>query len=379
MGKLLWISKPAFLASIFFAQGSLIADIAVSPQEKSALVWSKIESSRYGDMPSISSALCENEPSRCSLGEVRGDENGKRRFSTAIPVEWHAVSNERYTGIFAEGAKYALLKLSQIAGASQENRQTRVDFKIWRHGRDDLGISAYSQDRSESTTNVFGRPYSTVFKVKDQDSDTIRFDLRPLAHSFTEGDDLPPDDGREPFALSFVPTAAAYALLSDKKDFRQGLEGKGQNQRLFEIFAYAFAEDMNPIYLGHIDAQGYGFTASAYGDALISPSLLRSSSVDVQGGERSSLEQEIRLGRETDQCSGVLEVMNRYQRWQRVQRGSWTTVDVAIDGNGYWYWRCGNSTERSRGVENYRQRVKRLKVWHSTNDREITWLCFDLR
>ena len=27
---------------------------------------------------------------------------------------------------------------------------------------------------------------------------------------------------------------------------------------------------------------------------------------------------------------------------------------------------------------NFRQRVKRLKVWHSPNDRKITWWCFDL-
>ena len=54
------------------------------------------------------------------------------------------------------------------------------------------------------------------------------------------------------------------------------------------------------------------------------------------------------------------------------------TVDVAIDGNGYWYWQCGSSKERSRGEPNYRQRVKRLKISHSADDRKILWECYDL-
>jgi hypothetical protein len=88
--------------------------------------------------------------------------------------------------------------------------------------------------------------------------------------------------------------------------------------------------------------------------------------------------QEVQLGYEIDQCSGVLTVRNRFGRWVTVPRGQWTTIDVAIDGNGYWYWRCGGSNERSRGAPNFRQRVKRLKVWHSTGSRKITWWCYDL-
>lgn len=88
--------------------------------------------------------------------------------------------------------------------------------------------------------------------------------------------------------------------------------------------------------------------------------------------------QEIPIGTEVDQCSGVLSVRDRFNQWIKVPRGAWTRIDVAIDGNGYWYWRCGNTLERSRGAANFRQRVKRLKVWHSTSSRKITWRCFDL-
>jgi len=84
------------------------------------------------------------------------------------------------------------------------------------------------------------------------------------------------------------------------------------------------------------------------------------------------------LGQEIDRCSGALSVRNKSNQWVPVPRGKWVVVDVAIDGNGYWYWKCGGSSEKSRGVPNYRQRVKRLKIQHSVNDRKITWQCFDL-
>ena len=88
--------------------------------------------------------------------------------------------------------------------------------------------------------------------------------------------------------------------------------------------------------------------------------------------------QQVFLGLEVDQCSGSLSVRNRSGQWIPVQRGRSTRIDVAIDGNGYWYWRCGSTGERSRGEPNYRPRVKRLYVYHSTNDRKITWRCYDL-
>jgi hypothetical protein len=84
------------------------------------------------------------------------------------------------------------------------------------------------------------------------------------------------------------------------------------------------------------------------------------------------------LGSEVDQCSGVLSVMNRQNQFVAIPRGQWTPVDVAINGSGHWFWRCGNTLEKSRGGLNFRQRVKHLKVFHSTSSRKITWHCFDV-
>lgn len=88
--------------------------------------------------------------------------------------------------------------------------------------------------------------------------------------------------------------------------------------------------------------------------------------------------QQVFLGTEIDQCSGVLSVRNRHNQFVVIPRGNWTNVEVAINGDGYWFWRCGQSLERSRGGLNFRQRVKLLKVFHSTNNRKITWHCFDV-
>jgi hypothetical protein len=89
-------------------------------------------------------------------------------------------------------------------------------------------------------------------------------------------------------------------------------------------------------------------------------------------------EQNVFLGTEYDKCSGSLQVWDRFNNLVPISRGKWTTVDVAIDGGGYWWWRCGNSDERSRGKPDYRQRVKRLSILHSTKNRDITWNCFDV-
>jgi hypothetical protein len=97
-----------------------------------------------------------------------------------------------------------------------------------------------------------------------------------------------------------------------------------------------------------------------------------------QGVTAAAVQQEIFLGLEVDQCSGQLSVRNRNNVFVTIPRGPQITVDVAIDGQGFWFWRCGSSGERSRGEPNYRQRIKRLKVTHSTDGRKITWRCFDL-
>lgn len=88
--------------------------------------------------------------------------------------------------------------------------------------------------------------------------------------------------------------------------------------------------------------------------------------------------QAIYLGYTVDQCSGVLKVRNRHDQWVTIPRGQRTKVDVAIDGDGWWRWRCGSTEERSRGSPNHRQRVKRLQVTHSTEGRRIVWALYDL-
>jgi hypothetical protein len=88
--------------------------------------------------------------------------------------------------------------------------------------------------------------------------------------------------------------------------------------------------------------------------------------------------QHVYLGYEIDQCSGQLKVKDKSGNWITIPRGQTTAVNVAPDGNGYWYWECGSSLEWSRGDSNYRQRVNHLHVYHSTENRQITWWCYQL-
>src|SRR5262249_33941260 len=82
------------------------------------------------------------------------------------------------------------------------------------------------------------------------------------------------------------------------------------------------------------------------------------------------------LGYEIDQCSGQLTVLSKSHGWITIPRGQWRWVNVYPDGDGYWYWRCGDSFEKSRGESDFRQRVNWLRVFHSPNNRQITWYCY---
>jgi hypothetical protein len=88
--------------------------------------------------------------------------------------------------------------------------------------------------------------------------------------------------------------------------------------------------------------------------------------------------QEVYLGSTLDNCGGQLSMKDRAGKWVRIPRGSKTSVDVAIDGGGYWRWRCGVTKERSRGGPNHRRRVKRLKVYRSEESWRIRFSCYDL-
>jgi hypothetical protein len=117
--------------------------------------------------------------------------------------------------------------------------------------------------------------------------------------------------------------------------------------------------------------------ARRWGLRLVGMSLLLATTMLV-GVSPAGATTETFLGNEFDKCSGQLSVRNSGNQFVVVQRGVLTAVDIVPDGNGYWYWRCGSSGERSRGASGFRQRVNRLKVLHSTTNRDITWQCFEV-
>jgi hypothetical protein len=85
------------------------------------------------------------------------------------------------------------------------------------------------------------------------------------------------------------------------------------------------------------------------------------------------------LGHEADSCSSNLSVFSSSGTWVSITRGVYTWVDVNIDADGYWYWRCGTTVERSRGSSGYVHDVKRLEVLHSTDSRDIDWWCYNVQ
>lgn len=85
------------------------------------------------------------------------------------------------------------------------------------------------------------------------------------------------------------------------------------------------------------------------------------------------------LGVEWDNCSGNLYVRNSAGTYVYIPRNdSNYGVEVLLDGNGYWYWKCGSTGEVSRGSTPWRYRVDYLSVRHATDSREIRWRCYEI-
>lgn len=61
--------------------------------------------------------------------------------------------------------------------------------------------------------------------------------------------------------------------------------------------------------------------------------------------------------------------------FQEVSRTGVSDVEMNIDGDGYWYWICGNMIHRSRGRTEFRERVNHLKI--RLDGRSIKWACYN--
>ena len=85
---------------------------------------------------------------------------------------------------------------------------------------------------------------------------------------------------------------------------------------------------------------------------------------------------EVPLGTTSDMCrSGQLRILNSTGGLTDVpSNGALTIVDVNVNSEGFWTWKCGSSTERSRVTECPNIKVTRLKVTHSNG--RIVFRCF---
>lgn len=85
--------------------------------------------------------------------------------------------------------------------------------------------------------------------------------------------------------------------------------------------------------------------------------------------EQSEVTAQAYLGTTYDQCSGQLKVLNSAGSLVTIQRGVWTTVYVS---SYRFRWYCGSSAEATTCPVGTRY----VKVYHSTQNREITWQCY---
>jgi hypothetical protein len=78
-----------------------------------------------------------------------------------------------------------------------------------------------------------------------------------------------------------------------------------------------------------------------------------------------------KYGSTVDRCSGQLWV-RRLDGDVEVRRGEWYEYSTRTDSNGYFFWWCDDSFERSR-VFGGSSRPVFIQVLHDSSGRKISW------
>lgn len=214
-------------------------------------------------------------------------------FGTSILVLWESTGDHPYTGIFADGAEAGILRLSLAKPESAGQSTPGFGLKLWRDNAESVNVLAMFSLDGQHEHNVFANSFTTsvgdptpsfitnhlekafkgaLKKIGDHTGKPTHLSQRHLAQAGKDGEKIPLNEVKEPYALIFEPTRSAKELMPTNDDFRAQLEGKAAGMVLYKVYAVETEEDMatrKSTLIGRVVAKNEGFTASAFADAKL--------------------------------------------------------------------------------------------------------------
>lgn len=223
-------------------------------------------------------------------GEVmpKGRQKVLHEFGTVVAVRFNAIKSALgLSGIFSFGSQYGLLRLSLAVKPKQKSEikfTPGIALKFFVDADDSVNIFALPSLDGISTTDLFSENYVTALpEPKPSFVGAIG------AHQFERGEEIAGfedctilaltndhvaqtgEHGEKnvvvtPYSLIFAPSVYAKSLLHDREgDYRELLNGKGNGETLFEVYAVMTKGDALGHHIGSIVATS-DFVASKYGD-----------------------------------------------------------------------------------------------------------------
>lgn len=292
----------SIIISLLFSLATLaMEDESQSASTKQALLWEQINSTAYsGLLPAITGPgfmalfdLCSKKFDAKAFSHD-GDlmEEGRPKhihsFGTVAQVAFEPNLDmaQPLTGLFQSGAEHGLLRLSLAEPPHGGNYKPGIALKLFRNNYPAANILAMPSLDGQQNANLFFHDYRTeldcpAFSLKTavlsyffqgalkhlgQQNGQIRaLSCGDLAIICEAGEFC--DEPNAPYGLLFEPTEEAYGLFTgdEGQDFRNVLEGQGENLPLFHVYAYMMRGDEECFSIGTIRATS-PFIASKFGD-----------------------------------------------------------------------------------------------------------------
>lgn len=276
-----------------------------SAQEKLNFLWERIENTVYKKLPELKSTGFNTLTNLWSAEYTAQafSHNGDFMLPTRKKVihergvsasfSWVPYEHQPFSGIFSSGAIFGIIRLSLAQAPTQEGFFTAANcipaiaLKILLDNQPSQNIMAMFGLDGHEEANLFEHDFTTVLpaptfsitscilsscfkagaEVAGQVDANIRaFSCDELASIDTDGTKVSLVEG--PYELIFKPTVLATQLFFNKTmrdDFRETLNNRGENIKLYKIFARRTKNDPTLIRIGYIKLTS-NFIASQFGD-----------------------------------------------------------------------------------------------------------------
>lgn len=269
-------------------------------EDQAQELWNHIEATPYDVLPSFDSIgsfqslklLCPHFNNQAFLHQgntmIKDRPKLVHSFGTTVRIAFVARDDSIFSGMFRSGNDVGILRLSLAVPPKKGIIVPGMGIKFFVDNHSPVNILAMPSLEGQKEANLFAHSYSTVIEPprwSDITGSIVNFafkrGLRQAGYSSESSTTALSNyhlasltaDGTQialqtvPYILIFQPTPEAQQLLTDLSDgaqFREALEGKGNDIALFDVYG-AMTPEGHEFKIGTIKTTS-NFTASSFGD-----------------------------------------------------------------------------------------------------------------